>query len=131
MTGRQGGSAQVLCRGQHIAKLYAFIAAHTGDRRFARQITVGEVIHHAFAERVFIVENIMRNAELISHLSRIVNILPCTARTNAPHRFPMIIKLQRNPDDIIALFFQKRRRHGRVNAPRHGDNHAGIFRATG
>jgi hypothetical protein len=40
----------------------------------------------------------------------------------------MIIKLQGNADDIIALIFQKGSRHRTVDAAGHGDNDTGLFR---
>ncbi len=44
------------------------------------------------------------------------------------HRGAVIIKLQRDADDVIALAFQQTRDHGGIDATGHGDDDAGIFR---
>lgn len=42
----------------------------------------------------------------------------------------VVVKLQRDTDDVVPFGFQQRSRHRRVDATRHGDNNTGILRAT-
>ena len=59
---------------------------------------------------------------------RVVNILPRAAGALAPDRRAVVVKLQRDADDVIALFGQERRRDGTVDAARHGHHDARVAR---
>src|SRR5690606_31888590 len=49
------------------------------------------------------------------------------ARTGAVRGGAMVVELQRHADDIVTLALEDRGDDGRVDAARHGDDHAGIF----
>src|SRR5258708_28113149 len=55
-------------------------------------------------------------------MARIVNVASGAARALAMGGRAVVIKLQRDADDIITLGFQQRSRHRRIDTARHGDD---------
>ena len=43
-------------------------------------------------------------------------------------RRAVVVKLQRDADDVVALGLEQRRRHRGIDAARHGDDDAGVLR---
>jgi len=115
---------------QEIAKLHALIAADTRKRRLACGIRRGEILHDRMAETLLVVENIMRNADEVGDTARVVNILTGAAGALALDRLAVIVELQRDAHDVVALLLQKRGRDGRIDAARHGDNHPRLLGAS-
>ncbi len=64
----------------------------------------------------------MRNADPLGDVARIVDVLPGAAGALAVGGRAMIVKLQRDADDVVALGLQQRSRHRRVDAAGHGDD---------
>jgi hypothetical protein len=64
----------------------------------------------------------MRNADSFSDVAGIVDVLSGAAGALTMSGRAMIVKLQRDADDVIALGLQQGSRHRRVDAAGHGDN---------
>src|SRR5262249_17732071 len=45
-------------------------------------------------------------------------------------RGAMVVELQRDADDVVALGLEQRRRDRGIDATRHGDDHAGVARGA-
>ena len=67
MAGRKRLGAEIARHRQHVAEFHALIAAHAGDRRFAAQIAVGKIVHHALREPAFVIEHVMGDADFLGH----------------------------------------------------------------
>ena len=126
MARRQRIGTEILCCFQQIAEFDGLIAQHAGHRRLAADIAVGEAVDHVLAEPAFVIQHIMRDADLLRDTARIGNILTGAARPLALYRRPMIVKLQGDPDDVIALLRQQRGGDGRIDAARHRDDDTGL-----
>ena len=50
--------------------------------------------------------------------------------TRLPGGRAMIVKLERDADDVIALGLEQRGGHGRIHAAGHRDDNAGVLRAA-
>ena len=116
MTCRKCGGAKLARGGQQIAELDRAVALDAGHRRFTRCITVREILDHGLAEAAFIVQHVVRNAEAFSDIAGVMNVLPGAAGPLAMSRGAMIVKLQGDPDDVVALGLQQRGRHRRIDA---------------
>ena len=57
-------------------------------------------------------------------------VLAGAARAGAMRRRAMIVELQRDADDVIAFALQEAGNDGGIDAARHGDDDAGVFRAS-
>lgn len=108
MAGREDVRAQILGGLQQILKFDGLIAGHARDRRFARNITVGKTIHDRFLEPAFIVQHIMRYADLFSSTPCVMNVLASAAGFGAADCSSMIIELKGDADDVIALLLHQR-----------------------
>ena len=105
-----------------IAELDRAVALDAGDRRLAGQIALGETVDHRFPEAVLVIEDVVRDAERLGDPARIVNVLARAAGTLAMDRRPMVVELQRDPDDIVALLAEQACHHGGIYAAGHGDD---------
>jgi len=72
----------------------------------------------------------VRNADPLGDVARVVNILPGAAGALAVRGRTMIVKLQRDADDVVTFRLQQRGRHGRIDAAGHGDNDARVLRTA-
>ena len=70
-------------RGQ-IGELHCLVAAHAGHRRLALRIPIREVLDHRFAEPSLRVDHVMRDAKLVRHPPRVMDILPGAAAPSVP-----------------------------------------------
>ena len=113
---------------EQIAELDRLVAVDARHRRLARDIAFDEAVDHHVLEVALIVEHVMRNADAIGHRARIVDVLAGAAGALAVRRRAMVVELQRDADHVVAFGLEQRRRHGRIDAPGHGDHHAGCFR---
>jgi hypothetical protein len=72
----------------------------------------------------------MRNAEAFRNAAGIFNVLASAARTGAMHCRTMIVKLQRYANNIIAFTFENACHNRGIDAARHGDDNARVFRLS-
>jgi len=112
---------------EQIAEFYRAIALDAGHRRLAQRIAFGKGVDHRFAEALLVIQNVMRDADPFGHVARVVNVLAGTAGALAMRRRAVIVKLQRDPDDIVTFGFQQRSRRRGVDAAGHGDHDSRIF----
>ena len=117
-----------LARGlQEVAELDAAVALDAGHRRLAQRIGIGEIVDDGLAKAVLVVEHVMGNAELGGHVAGVVDVLAGAAGALAVGRRAMVIELQRDPDDVVALRLQQRSRRRGIDAARHGDDDPGVL----
>ncbi len=128
MAGRQGGGAEIMGGLQQIAEFDGLIAADAGDRRLAAQVAVGEIVDHLGLEAAFVIEHVMGNMEAVGDPAGVGDVLAGAAGALFLDRRAMVIKLQGDADHIEALLGEQRRGDGRIDAPRHGDDHTGLTR---
>src|SRR5579875_3304950 len=64
MAGGEKVGAEILHRVEEIGELDLAIAGDAGNRRLAFGIAAGETVDHLFPEALFIIEHVVRNAEL-------------------------------------------------------------------
>ena len=64
----------------------------------------------------------MRNADRIGHAARVVDVLARAARALAMRRCAVVVELQRDADDVIALTLQQCGHDGGIDAAGHGDD---------
>ena len=130
MSGRKRGSTE-LARGlEQIAKLDRAVALDARHRRLARGVAVGEIVDHRLAKAVLVVQHVMRNADPLGDIARVVDILPGAAGALAMGGRAMVVKLQRDADDIVALGLQERGRNRGIDAAGHGDNDPCVLRTA-
>ena len=122
MAGRQAIGAELPREGDQIGELHALVAQRARDRCAAFSIFVDEPIDHTFAEAAFVIEDVVGKPKPVSDRARVVNILPSAARPGALHRFPVIVKLHGDADDIGATANRQSSRDRAVDAARHGDD---------
>src|SRR5439155_24130445 len=67
-------------------------------------------------------EHVMRDAKPLGHVAGIVDILPGAAGALAVGGRTVVVKLQRNADDVITLGLQQRSRDRGVDPAGHGDD---------
>ena len=102
---------KIFGRLQQIFEFHTLIAANTGHGCRPSQVTFGKIADNRFAKFILIVQNIMRKIELFRHAARVVNVAASAACTLFSECCSMVIKLERNANNIIAL----RRQFGRNN----------------
>ena len=107
MAGRQRLGAEVARGLEKVAELHRPVAGDTGHRRLAARIGVGECIHHIGAEAAFIVEHVVRDAETIGDLAGVLDVLASAAGTLLADGGAVIVELQRDAHDVIALLLQE------------------------
>ncbi len=130
VSGHQHVGAERFCGFKQIVKLDGLVAGDARDRRFAGNVTVGEPVDHLFFEAVFIVQHIVRNVQALGNGARIVNILSGTTGAFAVNGGAMVIKLQCDPDDIIAFALHQSGYDGRIHTAGHSDDDTRIFRLS-
>src|SRR5215470_4043095 len=79
------------------------------------------------AKAALIIQHVMRDADGGRDIARIMDVAPGAAGALAVGRSAMVVKLQRDADDVITLRLQQRSRHRRVDAAGHGDHDTGVF----
>src|SRR5262249_6932017 len=95
--------------------------------RLAMRVAVGEIVDHGLAEAALVIQHVMRDADRGRDVAGIVNVAPGAAGALAMRRRTMIVELQRDADDVIALRLQQSSRHRRVDPAGHGDHDTGVF----
>jgi hypothetical protein len=131
VTGRQHIGTQVARHLHQVDELHRLVAGNAGHRRLALLIGIGKGGDHRALEALFIVQHVMRNTQRRRHPARIMDVLPGAAGTLAMGRLAMIVKLEGNADDVIALAGEQAGNNRGVYAPRHRDDDARVLRALG
>ena len=103
--------------------------AHGTGVRPAR-IFVDEAVDHAIPEAAFVIEHVMRDAEPVGDLLRVVNVLAGATCARAAHGFAMIVELEGDADHLRAGARGKRGRDRAVDAAGHGNDDSGIARGA-
>jgi hypothetical protein len=128
--GRQNLGAKFTRRIEQIAELDGAIAVDAWHRRLARHVTLRKTVDHRFLEAAFIVEHVVRNADLFGDAARIVNVVTGAAGALAVNGGTMIVELQGHADDIVAFGFQHGRSDRRIDTAGHGNDHARVLRPS-
>src|SRR5260221_8756718 len=128
MSGRQHLGAELARGREQIAELDRLVALDARHRRLARHIALGEAVDHHFLEAALVVEHVVGNADPLRHRAGVIDILAGAAGTLAMGRRAMVVELQRDADDVVALGLEQRRRDPGIDATRHCDDHAGVLR---
>ena len=130
MAGGERLRAELARRREQVAELDRAIALDARHRRLAERIALGKGVDHRLAKAVFVVEHVMRNADALGDIARVVNVLAGTAGALAMGRRAVIVELQRDADDVVALRLQQRSGRRGIDAARHGDHDPGVLRTT-
>ena len=130
VAGCQHPGAELARRLQKIAEFDGLVALDAGHGGFAGHVAVGEAVDHGFLEAVLIVEHVMRNADALRNRARVVDVLPGATGAGAVHGGAMVVELQGDADDVIALGLEQRRSDRGIHPARHGNDHARFRRAT-
>ena len=124
MPGRQAFAAEPLGQRGQVGELHRLIAAHARHRRLAGSVTVGEVGDHRIGEPLLGVDHVVRDAEMIRHPARVVDVLAGAARALAAGGGAVIVELQRDADDLVAGLVQQPGDGAAVHTARHRDQDA-------
>ena len=130
MAGCQHLGAELARGNQEIVELDRHIAVDARDRRLAVDITFGETVDHRLLEAALVVEHVMGNGERIGNAAGVVDVLTGAAGALAVGRGAVVVELQRDADDVIALGLEQRGRHRGIDATGHGDDDTGVLRAA-
>src|SRR5688500_9289826 len=101
------------------AKLDLAIAQHVGVRRAARAVLLEKVREHALAVLAREAHLVQRNAQLLAHAARILEILGSGAVTV----LVFVPVAHEEPLYVVALLQQERGSDGRVDAAGHADDY--------
>src|SRR4051794_3486024 len=105
-------------RGQ-VGKLYRLVTADTRHRRFAAGITVGEIRDNRPGEALLGIDDVMPDAEPIGDAPGIVNVLSGAAGAFARRGGTMVIKLERDTDDLMPSLVKQTSDNAAVHAAGH------------
>ena len=116
MAGRHRGAAEIARDVEEVAEFHPLVTANARDRRRAGEIGVGEIFHHARRKAVFIIEDVVGNAEPVGDGARVLDVLSGAAGAFLLNGQAVIVELERHADGVIAGMFHERRRHRAVDA---------------
>jgi hypothetical protein len=74
VAGRQRVGAEVLRGLQEVRELDGLVAGDAGDRGFAGDVAVGKAVHDLLLEAAFIVEHVVRDADLLGRPAGVVDV---------------------------------------------------------
>ncbi|MNJ34845.1 hypothetical protein D3C77_295710 [compost metagenome] len=120
--------AQVAGHVQQVAELHRLIAADAGDGSLALQIGIRELVDHRVLETVFIVEDVVRDADQVGGQASVVDVLTGAAGALLLQRFAVVVELERHAHHVIARLVQKGGDDGGIHPARHGGDHASALR---
>ena len=103
MAGRQHARAQLAGGRQQVAELDRLVAVDAGHRGLAGHIALGKPVDHGFLEAALVIEDVMRDADGSRHHAGIVDVLAGAAGALAVGRRAVVVELERDPDDVVAL----------------------------
>src|SRR6185503_15898938 len=128
--GRERMCAKLARGRQQVAKLDRAVALDAGHRGFTERVAVGKIVDHGFAEAAFIVEHVMWNADPFGDIAGVVDVAAGAAGALAMGGRAMVVKLQRDPDHVVAFGLQQGSRHRGIDAAGHGDNDPRVLRTA-
>ena len=106
------------------AELQVLIAHHARIRRAPRLVFVGKVTDDVLLEFRRLVNQVIRDAELVADGARVGDSLRAAAPVFGAVHAILRPELEGDADDFVALFEQQRRRGGGVHSPAHAADHA-------
>ena len=106
------------------AELEVLIAHHARIRRATGLVFVGEVTDDVLLEFRRLVNQIIRNAELVADGARVGDGLRAAALVLGAVHAILRPELEGNTDDVVTLFEQQRRRSRGVHSPAHAADDA-------
>src|SRR5262249_26479581 len=128
MSGRQHLGAELPRGREQIAELDRLVALDAWHRRLARHVALAEAVDHHLLEAALVAEDVVGNADPLRPRAGVIDVLAGAARALAVGRGAVVVELQRDADYVVALGLEQRRRDRRIDATRHGDDHAGVPR---
>ena len=111
VAGGQRIGAEIPGGPHQVAELDRLVAGDAGDRGQAQRVGLGEGLDHVAPEPGLVVQHVVRNIERVGDAARVMDVLAGAARARAPGRGTVVVELQRNADDLVALLGQQARRH--------------------
>ena len=106
------------------AKLEILIAHHTRVRRAPGLVFVRKVVDDVLLKFRRLVDQVIRNAQLVADGARIGDGLRAAALVLGTVHAVLRPELERDADNIVALLQQQCRRGGGVHSPAHAADHA-------
>ena len=106
------------------AELQILIAHHARIRRAAGLVFVGEVLDDVLLEFRRLVNEVIRDVELVADGARVGDGLRAAAFVLRAVHAILRPELERDADDLVALLEQKRRRGGGINSSAHAADDA-------
>jgi hypothetical protein len=98
--------------------------------RLAGDVARGKRIDHRLLEAALVVEDVMRDPDPGRDRAGVMDVLPGATGALAVRRLAMVVKLERDPDDVVTLRLEQRRRDRGIDAARHRDDHARVLRPS-
>ena len=130
VAGRQHLRAEVARGAEQVGELDRAVALDARHRRLARRIAFGEAVDHGFLEARLVVEHVMRDADPLRDRARVMDVAPGAAGALAMRRGAVVVKLQGDADDVIALGLEQGGRHRGIDAAGHGDDDPRVLRTA-
>ena len=106
------------------AELQILIAQHAGIGRATGLVFVGEVLDDVLLEFRRLVNEVIRDVELVADGARVGDRLRTAAFVLRAVHAILRPEFQRDADDLVALFEQKRRRRRGINSSAHAADDA-------
>src|SRR3954454_5148360 len=130
MPGRERGGTEFARGCQKIAKLDRAVALNAWYRCLPQRVPVSEVVDPRLTTAVLVVKAVMGDSDPLGDVASIVDVLSGAAGALAVCGRAVIVKLQRDANDIVALGLQQRSRHRGVDAAGHRDDHSCVLRTA-
>src|SRR5664279_912873 len=103
------------------------IAQAARDRRAPGKILRDKWAYHIVLEAILLIDDVIWNAERLSHATRVVNVIDGAAaplhglgHALVTGQSALVPQLKRESDDVVALLAQQCRDGGGVHSSRHG-----------
>src|ERR1700733_1685243 len=106
MPGGERRGAELAGGLEQVAKLDRAVTFDARHRCFARDIAVSKIVDDGLTKAAFVVQHVMRDADPLGDIARIMDVLPGAAGALAMGGGPMIVKLQRDADDVVPFGLQ-------------------------
>jgi hypothetical protein len=109
------------------AELEVLVAHHAGIRRAAGLVFVGEILDDVLLKFRRLVNQVVGNVELVANRAGIGDRLRAAALVLGAIHAILRPELERDADDLKALFQQQRGRRRGINSAAHAADHALTF----
>ncbi len=126
VTGGEAVGAEIARGGEQIGELDGLIAAHARDRGAAFEVAIDEIVDDGVLKAIFVVQQIVRNAEGIGDAPRIDDVLARATSAAFHGRCAHIVKLQGDAHDVVALAREHPGDDRGIHAARHRHHDAGV-----